>query len=176
MNQIILTPEPLTAEAFRPFGDVVEARDAYELINDGTTKKFADLALIDVAAEGGRPCVSIYRATPYQMPLTIRMLERHPLGTQLFMPLHREPFLIVVASAGDTLDPATVRAFVTNGRQGINYNRGTWHHPLIAPGQPSEFLVIDREGVGSNCDEQLLGIERSLQYSATTPLEPKMTR
>jgi ureidoglycolate lyase len=153
VSQIILTPEPLTAEAFRPFGDVIETGDAYELINDGTTKKFANLAHIDVAAEGGRPCISIYRATPYELPLEIKMLERHPLGSQLFMPLNAEPFLVVVAPAGDTIDPSSVRSFLTSGRQGVNYRRGTWHHPLIALSRSAEFLVVDRESEGDNCDE-----------------------
>jgi ureidoglycolate lyase len=156
---ITLRPETLTAEAFRPFGDVIEASDAYELINGGTTQKFADLATIDVSAEGGRPCVSIYHATPYEMPLTIRMLERHPHGTQLFMPLHSEPFLIVVAPAGDRIKRSTVRAFITNGRQGINYHCGTWHHPLISQSAGGAFLVVDRMGPGTNCEESFFGAD-----------------
>jgi ureidoglycolate lyase len=153
---IELRPEPLIADAFRPFGDVIEAGDAYELINSGTTRKFADLANIDVSAEGGRPCISIYRATPYKLPLTIRMLERHPLGTQLFMPLHRNPFLIVVAPAGDSIDVGNLRAFMTGGHQGINYRRGVWHHPLIALRNSDDFVVVDRLGPASNCDEMYL--------------------
>ena len=149
----VLRPEPLTADPFRAFGDVIEAGDSYELINRGTTRKFADLTQIDVATSGGRPCVSLYRAVPFELPLTIRMLERHPLSSQLFMPLHGEPFLIVVAPAGDQVDRFAMRAFVTNGRQGINYHRGTWHHPLIALRDASEFLVVDRAGDGKNCDE-----------------------
>jgi ureidoglycolate lyase len=158
---IELIPQPLTAEAFRPFGDVIEATNAYELINNGTTQKFADLARIDVSADGGRTCVSIYRATPYKLPLKIEMLERHPLGTQLFMPLKREPFLIVVAPADAKINPDSLRAFVTNGRQGINYHRGTWHHPLIALDAPSEFLIVDRAGQG-NCDESTLEVHALL--------------
>jgi ureidoglycolate lyase len=149
----VLTPEPLTADAFASFGDVVQTGEAFELINRGTARQFADLAGIDVAAGGGRPRISIYRARPYDLPLTIAMLERHPLSSQFFMPLHGEPFLIVVAPAGENPDASAVRAFVTNGRQGINYHRGTWHHPLIAVRDPSEFLVVDREGDGRNCDE-----------------------
>ena len=148
-----LVPLALTAEAFAPFGDVVEAGGAHQLINDGTTRQFADLAAIDVAAEGGEPRISIYRATPYPLPLAIRMLERHPLSSQLFMPLAGQAFLVVVAEAGKDPDAAAVRAFATNGRQGINYRRGTWHHPLIALGDPGEFLVLDRSGAGRNCDE-----------------------
>lgn len=149
--------ESLTAAAFAQFGDVVEARGGSGLINDGTTRRFGDLAGIDVAAEGGRPCVSIYRATPYPLPLTIRMLERHPLGSQLFMPLSGERFLVVVAPVAAVPDRAAVRAFVTDGHQGINYRRGTWHHPLIALAGTGEFLVIDRAGPGPNCDEFQFG-------------------
>jgi ureidoglycolate lyase len=165
--------EPLTADAFRPFGDVIESGEVYELINSGTTKKFADLAQIDVATNGGRPCISIYRSTPYEMPLKIRMLERHPLGSQLFMPLHVEPFLVVVAPAGDTVDPSSVRAFLTNGRQGVNYRRGTWHHPLIGLRDSRDFLVVDRGGQGKNCDELFFDSPELGAYIETAVLRPQ---
>lgn len=158
----MLVPQALTAGAFAPFGDVIEAGGDFRSINDGTTRQFADLAAIDVSAEGGEPRISIYHATPYPLPLTIRMLERHPLSSQLFMPLAGQPFLVVVAAAGEDPDAAAVRAFATNGRQGVNFRRGTWHHPLIALGDPGEFLVLDRSGGGRNCDESTLqgaGIE-----------------
>jgi ureidoglycolate lyase len=152
-----LVAESLTAGAFAEFGDVVEACGRSGLINSGTARQFADLTDIDVAGEGGRPCVSIYRATPYPLPLPIRMLERHPLGSQLFMPLSDERFLVVVAPAAAVPDRAAVRAFVTDGHQGVNYRRGTWHHPLIALAGTGEYLVIDRAGPGSNCDEFQFG-------------------
>ena len=148
-----IRPGPLTAAAFAGFGDVVAAGGVSELINRGTSRLFADLARIDVTIDGGRPRVSIYRSDPFELPLVITMLERHPLSSQLFMPLNGEPFLIVVAPAAENLAPAAVRAFVTDGHQGVNYRRGTWHHALIALGQPSEFLVVDRAGDGKNCDE-----------------------
>jgi ureidoglycolate lyase len=162
---IKLIPQPLTAEAFRPFGDVIEAAGPYDLINNGTTQKFPHLATFVGSAYGGRPCISIYRATPYRLPLTIKMLERHPLGTQLFMPLKREPFLIVVAPANANVNPDGMRAFITSGRQGINYHRGTWHYPLIALGAPSEFLIVDRAGQG-NCDEFTLQVHALLAEPA----------
>jgi ureidoglycolate lyase len=148
-----LRPQVLTAGAFAAFGDVVEAGSNFELINNGTTRQFADLAKIDVAANGGHPRISIYRTMPYELPLAIRMLERHPHSSQLFMPLSGERFLVVVAPAGEDPVVSAVRAFVTDGRQGVNYRRGTWHHPLIALRDPGEFLVIDRAGKGRNCDE-----------------------
>ena len=152
----VLVPQPLTAEAFAPFGDVVEARNRAERINRGTTEYFPDLARIEVEPAGGRPRVSVYRVTPYRLPMSIGMLERHPLGSQLFMPLRGAQFLVVVAPPGDDIDTETVAAFVTDGAQGVNYRRGTWHHPVIALRAASEFLVIDREGPGANCDEQAL--------------------
>jgi ureidoglycolate lyase len=148
-----LVPQPLTADAFAPFGDVIEAGITAKTINRGTTQYFSDLARVEVTPGDGRPRVSVYRVTPYRLPMSIAMLERHPLGSQLFMPLGREPFLVVVARRGDRIDPASVVAFVTNGEQGVNYHRGTWHHPVIALRDVSEFLVLDREGPGANCDE-----------------------
>jgi ureidoglycolate lyase len=83
------------------------------------------------------------------------------------MPLHGEPFLIVVAAPGEQVDPASVRTFITNGRQGINYRRGTWHHPLIALRAPSSFLIVDRAGDGKNCDTFVLEANHSLRLEAT---------
>ncbi len=152
-----LFPEALTAAAFEPFGEVVEARGEPDVINDGTARRYADLAAIDVDCAGGRPRICIYRATPRELPLAIRMLERHPLSSQLFMPLGRRPFLVVVAPAGDSIEPFDIRAFRSSGRQGVNYRRGVWHHPLIAVGETGEFLVMDRAGAGMNCDEYSFG-------------------
>ncbi len=148
-----LFAEPLTAAAFAPFGDVVQAGGESRTINDGTARQFADLAQIDVAEKGGRPRVSIYHARVRELPLPVRLLERHPLSSQLFMPLGPQPFLVVVAPAGDRIEPFSIRAFRTDGRQGVNYRRGTWHHPLIALDEGREFLVIDRGGPGDNCEE-----------------------
>ncbi len=152
MSTIRLEPVPLTVAAFKPFGDVVEDSGDAELINQGTSQKFADLAAIEVDTEDGRTGVSIYDTAPASFPLTIRALERHPLSSQLFMPLSVSPFLIVVAEPGDAVDPGSVRSFISNGRQGVNYRPGTWHHPLIALNNPTRFLVVDREGPGDNCD------------------------
>ena len=148
-----LRPEPLTRAGFAAFGDVIEAADAFDVINSGTTRQYRKLTEIEVSADGGRTQVSLYRVVPYEFPLAIAMLERHPLSSQLFMPLSATPFLVVVAPPGEHVDRANVRAFVTNGAQGVNYRRGTWHHPVIAFAKPGEFLVVDRVGPGANCDE-----------------------
>jgi len=143
----------LTAEAFAPFGDVIQTAGAHHFpINDGQVQRFHDLARVDALEAGGRPGISLFVAQPCALPLRLRLLERHPLASQAFIPLHREPYLVIVSPA-DT-DPAAenIRAFVTDGRQGVNYRRGVWHHPLVALGGESTFAVIDRIGAGPNCD------------------------
>jgi ureidoglycolate lyase len=87
------------------------------------------------------------------MPLRIRMMERHPLGSQAFIPMRGNPFLILVAPPGDDLKSSQLRAFISNGHQGVNYHRGVWHHPILALTDQDEFLVVDRAGSGNNCDE-----------------------
>lgn len=149
----VLRIEPLTIEAFEPFGDVIEPDNAREirLINGGTTTRFHDLAPVDVSAEGGRPLVSIFRGKPFAFPVAISMMERHPLGSQAFMPLSARPFLVAVAP-DDKGRPGTPRVFLGQGR-GVAYNRNTWHHPLLALEDVSEFLVVDRGGEGVNLEE-----------------------
>jgi ureidoglycolate lyase len=149
-----LAVQALTREGFAAFGDVVQLDGARQhVINDGQAIRYHDLARIDVSADGGYPLVNVFRTKPCTLPFAITRLESHPLGSQLFMPLQQMPFLVVVAPAGE-LDPGTMRAFVTCGLQGVNYARGVWHHPLLALEQMSDFLVIDRGGVGDNLIEQ----------------------
>lgn len=151
---VVLPIEPLTREAFAPFGDVIEAASAARTyaINAGTTTRFHDLASIDTEREGGRPLLSLFRAQPRELPFAVTMLERHPLGSQAFVPVSKQPYLVVVAEAPD----AVPRAFLARDGQGVNYRAGTWHHPLLALGEVSDFLVIDRGGPGNNCDEVVL--------------------
>ncbi|MEO5795689.1 MAG: ureidoglycolate lyase [Rhodoferax sp.] len=155
-----LTIEPLTADAFRPFGEVIEANDSarHFSINDGFAERYHDLAHIDVASGGGRAIVSIFRALPRSLPMQLVLLERHPLGSQAFMPLSGLPYLVVVAEAGPVPDLAQIRCFRAAPGQGVNYAKGTWHHPLIALQAPSDFLVVDRGGKpgDANCDEHPL--------------------
>ena len=119
------------------------------------TERFHDLAKVDLGPDGhSRALISIFETQPYSMPLRVAMLERHPLGSQAFIPMDGSVFLVVVAPAGDTVDMARIQAFVTNGRQGVNYGAGVWHHPLVVTGHSASFLVVDRGGPGPNCDEQ----------------------
>ena len=98
----------------------------------------------------------VFAGTPYDFPLRLAMVERHPLGSQGFVPLHDRPFLVVVAPAGAEPGPEAVRAFLTDGRQGVSYYRGTWHHYQLTLDQPGDYLVIDRAGPGLNLDEHRL--------------------
>ncbi|HVJ46583.1 MAG TPA: ureidoglycolate lyase [Luteolibacter sp.] len=148
--------EKLTREAFAPFGDVIQLGGAHHYpINLGTTERFHDLANIDVTDEGGRPLVNVFRGQPRELPFEIRMMERHPFGSQAFVPLDDSPYLIVVALPGPLVHE-NFRAFITEGWQGVNYARNTWHHPLLALGKTSDFIVIDRGGPGNNCIEENL--------------------
>ncbi|MGE0094444.1 MAG: ureidoglycolate lyase [Alphaproteobacteria bacterium] len=148
MLSLHIPTAPLTRAAFAPFGDVVETEGAENFrYNDGYAVRFHDLARIECAAEGGRPLLSIFRAKPFPMPLRIALMERHPLSSQAFVPMGEAAFLVLVAEKSAKPVPGDLRAFVTNGRQGVNYRPGTWHHPLIAL-KEGDFLVIDRSGPG----------------------------
>jgi ureidoglycolate lyase len=148
-----LTIEPLTRDAFAPFGDVIQADDAarHFPINDGNTERYHDLARIDPGADG-RAIVSIFRGQPRAMPFTVSMMERHPKGSQAFVPLSGRPYLVVVADRDSTPAVDDLRVFLCRGDQGVNYARGVWHHPLLALDEVSDFLIIDRAGPGDNCD------------------------
>ncbi|MDR5854377.1 ureidoglycolate lyase [Caballeronia sp. LZ062] len=149
-----LAIEPLTRAGFEPFGDVIELDGAKQIpINLGTTIRFHDLCNVDVTDEGGRTLVNLFRGQPRVLPFEVKMMERHPLGSQAFIPLDERPYLVVVAPAGD-LDESQIRAFVTRGWQGVNYAKGVWHHPLIALDKVSDFIVVDRGGEGLNLNEQ----------------------
>jgi len=151
-----ITVKPLTRQIFEQFGDIIEANDSVETvtINDGFATRYHDLARVDVSEDGGRPLINIFRGRPRPLPLTIHMMERHPLSSQAFMPLHNMQFIIVVAPPNDTVKPGNLSAFITNGTQGVNYARGVWHFPLLVLGEEQDFLIIDRGGEGNNCEEK----------------------
>ncbi len=151
----ILKPEPLTAAAFAPFGDVIEAQGAPRGINYGATQRFHDLARLDCVEAGGHAIVNIFRSQPPAYPFAVTVMERHPLSSQAFMPLSAQPFLVVVAPRG-VFDRDAVRAFRAQPGQGVNFARGTWHHFNLALDGQSDFLVIDRDGGDDNCDEVTL--------------------
>jgi ureidoglycolate lyase len=148
-----IVAQPLTREAFTPFGDVIETEDAQSfLINSGMCRRFHDLARVDVAGENARVLVSLFRAQPYSLPLKLGMVERHPLGSQAFMPLSPRPFL-VVACPDEGGRPGLPQAFITRPGQGVNYARNIWHGVLTPIGEEQDFLVVDRGGEGNNLEE-----------------------
>lgn len=146
----ILAVEPLTPAAFAPFGEVISFEAAREIfpINNGTTQRHHALAQIEVGA--GHGLISLARAEPRALPFAVTMLERHPLGSQAWVPLSTQRYLIVVAESPQH----PPRCFLAANGEGVNYRAGTWHHPLIALDTVSDFLIVDRSGPGHNCDEQ----------------------
>ncbi|WP_172328775.1 ureidoglycolate lyase [Mangrovicoccus sp. HB161399] len=143
---------PLTQAAFAPFGDVLEAAGAPDkLINQGLCGRFHDLAQLDFGP-GGRAGVSLFKAEPRSLPYKLEMVERHPEGSQAFLPMSMDPFLVVVAEGRDDV-PGPVHAFLTAPGQGINLHRGTWHGVLTPLSAPGLFAVVDRIGDTANLEE-----------------------
>lgn len=152
MQQI--SARALSAEEFAPFGDVLEtAGEPDKIINQGLCGRFHDRAKLDFGP-GGRAGISLFSAVPRSLPYRLEMVERHPDGSQAFVPMHQNPWLVIVAEAGDR--PGTIRAFLAAPGQGVNLHRGTWHGvltPLLAPGL---FAVVDRIGTTANLEEHWL--------------------
>ena len=143
-----IRPEPLTADAFAPFGEVLDATGDFRLINAGLCHRHHDRARLDFGP-GGRAGISIFEAEPRSLPYSFDLIERHPDGSQAFLPMTQQPFLVIVATSPD----AAPRAFLTNGAQGINLHRGTWHGVLTPLHAPGLFAVVDRIGATSNLEE-----------------------
>ncbi|MEZ5912976.1 MAG: ureidoglycolate lyase [Paracoccaceae bacterium] len=150
MTQRIVT-EALGAAAFAPFGDVLDASGDFRLINQGLCRRHHDRAALDFGS-GGRAGISVFLAEPRSLPYRLDMVERHPEGSQAFLPMTGHPFLVIVApdKAGR---PGRPRAFLTDGRQGINLHRGTWHGVLTPLHEPGLFAVVDRIGDTANLEE-----------------------
>ena len=151
----VLQPQPLTTDRFALYGDVVATTGGVAApMNEARFERYDRLATVDV---DGDVAISIVRSkAPTALPYHFDRVERHPLGSQAFIPLSPFPFVVVVAPPAEAVEPRDLRAFVTNGRQGISYHRGTWHMPLIALGEGQEFLVVDRAPGAGNCEEWLL--------------------
>ena len=143
--------EPLTAEGFAPFGDVIaRAGTPDKMINAGLCGRYHDIAALDFS--DGRAGISVFDAEPRELPYELDMMERHPSGSQAFLPMHRKPFLVTVAP-DDGGRPGIPRAFMTTPGQGINFHRNVWHGVLTPLQYPGVFAVVDRIGVGANLEE-----------------------
>lgn len=146
-----LTTEPLTAEAFAPFGDVLDVSgDPDKLINGGMCGRYHDRAALDFVE--GTAGISLFNAQIRPFPVTLDMVERHPEGSQAFLPMTQHPFVVVVAP-DENGKPGKPRAFIAAAGQGVNYFRGTWHGVLSPLHEPGLFAVVDRIGEGPNLEE-----------------------
>ena len=147
--------EPLTPDAFAPFGDVMEAVGAPDkIINAGLCGRFHDRAQLDFGDEG-RAGISIFDAQARSLPYTLDLMERHPDGSQAFIPMTDAPFLVIVAEDNDG-QPATPQAFITSPFQAINLHRNVWHGVLTPLRSPGFFAVVDRIGPTPNLQEFIL--------------------
>jgi ureidoglycolate lyase len=146
--------EPMTADAFAPFGDLLEAKGTPDkIINQGLCGRFHDRARMDFS--DGRAGISIFHAEKRDLPLKLDLVERHPDGSQAFVPMSHQPFLVVVAEDQNGT-PQNIRAFLTEAGQAINIHRGVWHGVLTPLYDPGLFAVIDRIGEGPNLEEYWL--------------------
>ena len=160
MSRLIRT-EPLSAAAFAPFGEVLEAAGAPAFpINQGLCTRYHDRARVDFS--DGRAGISIFEAEPRALPHALDLVERHPLGSQAFIPMSLTRFLVIVAPDEEGR-PGRPRAFVTAPGQGINLARGTWHGVLTPLEAPGLFAVVDRIGAGRNLEEHVFATPWTVQ-------------
>jgi len=147
----ILTLQPLTAEAFAPFGDVLEvAGEPDKIINQGLCGRYHNRAALDFS--DGKAGISLFNAEPRELPFNLEMVERHPLGSQAFLPMSQHPFVVIVAPDHGG-KPGTPVVFKTSVGQGVNYHKNTWHGVLTPIFAPGLFAVVDRIGEGANLEE-----------------------
>ena len=148
--EIIINPKPITKENFSKFGDMISTNDIKPIeINNGYAKRFDGIANVDTSKDNGETIISIFSALKRSFPMKIDMMEKHPLGSQAFVPMKDTTFLVFVAPKGNKPDLNKIEAFIIPPGIGVNYNPGTWHFPLIST-ENMNFLVIDRKGSGDN--------------------------
>ena len=149
MDKIII-PKTITKENFSKFGDMITTKDIKSLdINNGYAKRYDDIAKINTSKDNGETTISIFSALKRTFPMKIDMMEKHPLGSQAFIPMKETTFIAFVAPNGDKPDLNKIEAFIIPPGIGINYYPGTWHFPLIST-EDMNFLVVDRKGSGDN--------------------------
>jgi len=148
--ETIIKPIKITKENFSEFGDVISSENIKPIdINSGYAKRFDNLASINTLKNDGKTIVSIFSALKRSFPMKIGMMEKHPLGSQAFMPIKETTFLAFVAPEGDFPTINKIKSFIVPPRVGINYKPGVWHFPLIST-EDTNFIVIDRKGSGEN--------------------------
>ena len=150
MKEILITPRSINKENFSKFGDIITTKDIKPIdINNGYAKRYDDIANLNTSKENGKTTISIFSALKRTFPMKIDMMEKHPLGSQAFIPMKETTFLAFVAPKGEKPDLEKIEAFIMPPGIGINYNPGTWHFPLIST-EDMNFLVVDRKGSGDN--------------------------
>jgi len=148
--KISINPKPITKENFSKFGDMITTDDIKPIeINEGYAKRFDGIANLNTSKDNGETIISIFSALKRSFPMKIDMMEKHPLGSQAFIPMKQTTFLALVAPEGNKPDLNKIEAFIIPPDIGVNYNPGTWHFPLIAT-EDMNFLVVDRKGSGEN--------------------------
>ena len=148
--EIEITPKLITKENFIKFGDMIATKDLIPIeINNGYAKRYNGIANLNTSKKNGKTTISIFSALKRTFPMKIDMMEKHPLGSQAFIPMKETTFLAFVAPKGEKLDLKKIEAFIIPPGIGINYNPGTWHFPLIST-ENMNFLVVDRKGSGDN--------------------------
>ena len=148
--KITVNPKLITKENFSKFGDVITTDDIKPLeINEGYAKRFDGIANLNTSKDNGETTICIFSALKRSFPMKIDMMEKHPLGSQAFVPMKETTFLVFVAPEGDKPNLSKAEAFIVPPGIGVNYNPGTWHFPLIAT-EDMNFLVVDRKGSGDN--------------------------
>ena len=165
MIEKIIKPIEITKENFSKFGDMISTKDIKPLqINNGYAKRYDNIASINNNKDNGETTISIFSALKRNFPMKIDMMEKHPLGSQAFIPMKETTFLAFVAPEGKKPDLNKIEAFIIPPGIGINYNPGIWHFPLIST-EDMNFLVVDRKGNGNNLIIENLDKENiSLQY------------
>ena len=146
----IIKPIKISKSNFSAYGDLISTDDINPMdINAGYAKRFDDLANVDTSIDGGKTIVSIFSALKRTFPMKIDMMEKHPLGSQAFIPMKETTFLSFVAPAGESPEISKIQSFIIPPKTGINYKPGIWHFPLIST-EDTDFIVIDRKGSGKN--------------------------
>jgi ureidoglycolate lyase len=150
-----LSIQPLTAEAYAPFGDVLEPRAGVTgvRVNEGSALRFDHIAELTNLRDGRANLnIAHFECQPRTLPFTVRVLEKHPHSTQLFSPLGAERYVVVVATGDAQPDWRSLRAFLASGRQGITYHPGVWHHTLMALDQVTGFhCIVWEDGSAGDC-------------------------
>jgi len=148
--KIIIKPKKITRKNFQKFGDLISVKKKKSInINDGYAKRFDNLCRINTSSKRGKTIMSIFSAKKRKFPMNIKMMEKHPLGSQAFVPMNETTFLVFVAPKGKRPNTKKIESFIVPKQTGINYKPGIWHFPLISS-KNMNFLVIDRKGIGNN--------------------------